>query len=206
MTATPRAILFDLGNVLVDVDYRLAIQRFPPGPLSGEEMLHRITAAGLIRETNLGRLAPVPFYERVRELVGLPPEMDFLAFRAAYCSIFRAKPEMDRLLARLAPRCRLGLLSNTDLMHHHVIEEQFPIFSVPTVRVLSYQVGLFKPDPAIYRLAVERLGTAPAETLFVDDLQANVDGARAVGLQGLLFSGEPALARDLQHLGMLTPP
>ena len=200
---SPRAILFDLGNVLVDVDYREAIRRFPPLPCPGEEVINRIIAAGLIRETNLGRLAPVPFFERARDLVGLPPEMDFDAFRAAYCSIFRAKPEMDALLAQLAPRCRLGMLSNTDIMHHHAIAERFPIFSVPSVRVLSYEVGLLKPDPAIYRLAAARLGLAPAEVLFVDDLPENVAGAQAAGLPAVLFTGAAALAGELRNRGVL---
>ena len=61
--------------------------------------------------------------------------------------------------------------------------------------VFSAEVGLVKPDPAIFRLAVEKFGVAPAETLFVDDNPQNLEGAAAVGLSTYLFDGDAARLR-----------
>ena len=58
-----------------------------------------------------------------------------------------------------------------------------------------------KPDPAIYRLALERFGLKPAEAVFIDDRADNVAGAEAVGVRGLVFTGAAALRRDLSGLG-----
>jgi putative hydrolase of the HAD superfamily len=59
--------------------------------------------------------------------------------------------------------------------------------------VISWEVGTVKPEPAIYRIAAERLGVAPGEALFVDDRPENVAGAEAVGMQGMLFEGDASV-------------
>jgi putative hydrolase of the HAD superfamily len=60
--------------------------------------------------------------------------------------------------------------------------------------VISWEVGIVKPEPAIYRLALERLAVAPGEALFVDDRAVNVEAAEAVGMQGMIFRGDAAVA------------
>jgi putative hydrolase of the HAD superfamily len=59
--------------------------------------------------------------------------------------------------------------------------------------VISWEVGALKPEPAIYRIALERLGAAAGETLFVDDRPENVAGAEALGIQGMLFAGDASV-------------
>jgi HAD superfamily hydrolase (TIGR01509 family) len=68
------------------------------------------------------------------------------------------------------------------------IEREFNWLANFDVLIWSYQHNMAKPDPAIYKLALERLGTPPEETLFIDDKQPNIDAARALGLVGILFS------------------
>jgi putative hydrolase of the HAD superfamily len=70
------------------------------------------------------------------------------------------------------------------------------------VRVWSYQLLLAKPDPAIYRHALKELGTEPAETLFIDDMPANVDAARALGLKAIQFATVERLAEELKAMGL----
>jgi putative hydrolase of the HAD superfamily len=70
------------------------------------------------------------------------------------------------------------------------------------VLVWSYQLRVAKPDPAIYLYALERLGTRPAETLFLDDRQENVDAANALGMKGLIFSTVEQLRLDLVDSGL----
>lgn len=70
------------------------------------------------------------------------------------------------------------------------------------VLVWSYQYGVAKPEPAIYRLVLEKLGTKPAETLFLDDKPINVDAARALGMKALVFSTVDQLRVDLVTKGL----
>jgi putative hydrolase of the HAD superfamily len=70
------------------------------------------------------------------------------------------------------------------------------------VLVWSYQLGIAKPDPAIYRYALEKLGTQPAETLFIDDKAENVEAAVALGMKGIIFSDAGKLRTDLVESGM----
>jgi HAD superfamily hydrolase (TIGR01509 family) len=70
------------------------------------------------------------------------------------------------------------------------------------VLVWSYQLRVAKPDPAIYRYALERLGTRPEETLFLDDKAENVETAVAMGMKGLIFSTVEKLRADLIDSGL----
>jgi FMN phosphatase YigB (HAD superfamily) len=70
------------------------------------------------------------------------------------------------------------------------------------VLIWSFQHRMAKPEPAIYRLVLEKLGTEPAETLFLDDKQLNVDAARALGMQALVFSNIDKLRTDLIAAGL----
>jgi 2-haloacid dehalogenase len=69
--------------------------------------------------------------------------------------------------------------------------------------VVSGEVGLLKPDPRIFRLAIERCALDPARTVFIDDVADNVAGGRSVGLHALQFVGPAQLRSDLQALGLL---
>ena len=68
---------------------------------------------------------------------------------------------------------------------------------------LSYEIGVMKPNPAIYLAATENVGTPPEHCLFVDDLQDNVDGAQAVGMQGIRFENATRLSRYFKDLCLL---
>lgn len=109
----------------------------------------------------------------------------------------------DTLLAyaeSLRPAYKVALLSN---VRPHAMDAYF----TPVERaqyfdtvVLSSEVGLVKPQPEIYELAAERLGVAPREAVFVDDLPANCDGARAVGMHAVVYTGLRQAQADLAAL------
>jgi putative hydrolase of the HAD superfamily len=97
---------------------------------------------------------------------------------------------------------RTGILSNMGDSVLEVILEKFAWIADFDVLIWSYQHGLVKPDQAIYELLLNRLGTAPEETLFLDDKQENIEGARRLGIQGLQFSTVDQLRQDLISSGM----
>lgn len=96
---------------------------------------------------------------------------------------------------------RTAILSNMGDSVLENIEREFAWIHGFDALIWSYQLGLAKPAPEIYRHALESLGTQPAETLFLDDKQINIDAARALGMQGLQYSTIDRLRADLAANG-----
>jgi len=82
------------------------------------------------------------------------------------------------------------------------IEREFDWIHRFDVLIWSYQLGIAKPDPAIYHAVLSKLGTAPAETLFIDDKQVNIEAAQALGMKAILFSDVDQLRIDLVAAGL----
>ena len=103
---------------------------------------------------------------------------------------------MADLVRWLRGRYRTGLLSNASDILPRLLRERYGLGGLFDVEVISALVGLAKPDPAIYQLALERLGTAPEATIFVDDYEPNVAAAAALGIPAIHFVGYEALIPD----------
>ena len=110
---------------------------------------------------------------------------------------FRAYPEVPDVLARLRARgARLAVVSNWDVSLHDVLERTGLRPLVDAV-VISAELGVAKPDPAIFRAALDRLGVAPDGAVHVgDSLEHDVAGARAAGLEAVLVNRNGAVAPD----------
>ncbi|HQP20827.1 MAG TPA: HAD-IA family hydrolase [Phenylobacterium sp.] len=115
----------------------------------------------------------------------------------------RVCPAWAQALDGLAGRTDLAIITNSGpttratLIARHRLERWFPVI------VISAEEGLSKPDPRIYLSASELLGRAPTECLFVDDRAANVEGAQAVGMGGVVFtSSAQTIPMVLERLGV----
>jgi putative hydrolase of the HAD superfamily len=97
---------------------------------------------------------------------------------------------------------KTGILSNMGDNVLESLEANFPWLNDFDVLIWSYQHNLAKPEPEIYHLLLERLGTAPEETLFLDDKLVNIEAARHLGLQALQFSTVEQLRQDLITTGL----
>jgi epoxide hydrolase-like predicted phosphatase len=82
---------------------------------------------------------------------------------------------------------RTGILSNSFVGAREREQDAYGFQDMCDTIVYSHEVGHLKPEPAAYRIVCERLGVAPGEALFLDDVQANVDGAHAVGMRAITF-------------------
>jgi putative hydrolase of the HAD superfamily len=101
---------------------------------------------------------------------------------------------------------RLGILSNMGDGVLGYMRPRFPWLSQFDHLTWSCELGVVKPDPAIYLHTVKKLGVSPDRALFIDNLQKNVDGAEAVGLQAALFENVEQLQNDLHRRGFPLPP
>jgi putative hydrolase of the HAD superfamily len=110
------------------------------------------------------------------------------------------------LIERLRTRYKTAVLSNADRTLLHTIKHEHRIDHLFDVIVCSADVGMAKPEERIYALTARRLGVSPESCVFVDDLAANVEGARAAGMLGVHFLIDEGhdLAAQLAALGVAT--
>ncbi|MBS1806216.1 MAG: HAD family phosphatase [Acidobacteria bacterium] len=97
---------------------------------------------------------------------------------------------------------RTAILSNMGDTVLSSIEREFDWLPQFDVLIWSFQHNMAKPDPAIYKLTLERLGTRPEETVFIDDKQPNIDAARALGIVGILFTNIERLREQIIEQGL----
>lgn len=108
---------------------------------------------------------------------------------------------LDRLEARNVPLYALTNMSSETYPRHR---ENFPKLKIFIDTVVSGDEGLLKPDPAIYELALKRMGSPePQSVIFIDDSAKNIDAARALGLETHLFDGAAGLEKKLTEVGLL---
>jgi len=196
-----RSFIFDIGNVLLPFDFNRALQRIQARtrlPLS-----HLAASYHPLQNTyESGQITLTQFVERsiaLTEFEGTPPE-----FIAAWQEIFDENPAMFALVERLHGHYPLYLLSNTSDLHADYFEAQYPVFSSFSDAVYSYRVGCMKPEPAIYEIAARQFGVEPGETVFIDDLPANVAAAREYGFHAIQYDHRQhtRLLEELAALGV----
>ena len=101
---------------------------------------------------------------------------------------------------------RLGILSNMGFGVLDYMRPRFPWLAQFDYLTFSCDLGIVKPDPAIYLHTVKKLGVAPDQALFIDNLETNITGAQAVGLHAALFQNVEQLQKDLSQRGFPLPP
>lgn len=111
----------------------------------------------------------------------------------------RLDHDLVRYLRGLRPQFRVGLLSNAYGALRAELAERWRIEDAFDQIVISAEVGLAKPQPEIYRLAAERLGVPPKSILFIDDFDANIQAARHVGMEAILFRPPDVALRQIQE-------
>jgi glucose-1-phosphatase len=197
-----RALIFDLGKVIVDFSYAEAYRRMQSlSGLNPDELRARLFAGPLAVDFECGRVDSQSFIAEVNHR--METRISPADFGHLWSSIFHATPLLpESLLQNLRSRHRLVLLSNTNPLHFGMIRETYPHIVHFDALVLSYELGVMKPDPAIYRAALDQAHCAPDECLFFDDMPGNVAGARALGLHARQFSGYDQLLLDLAEFGI----
>lgn len=197
-----QTIIFDFGNVVGFFDHRLVSSRLlPHAAVAAEEIHQLIFGSALEDEYEKGKLTSAEFLRHLRDRCGLGCSDDVVV--QSYADIFWPNADVCALLPRLKPAYSLMLASNTTELHFRQFREQFadPLRYFDDV-VLSFEVGVRKPSPAYFEHCLNRAGCPASACVFIDDLPANVAGARACGLHGIVYTGPDGLRRELAALGV----
>src|SRR5580658_7647541 len=196
-----KAVIFDLGRVLVNFDFQRGYRALEGlCPYSAAEIPVRIRSTGLVRRFETGLIGPRDFYAQFSELLGLT--IDYSRFCEIWTSIFAEALLPESLLESLAARYRLVLLSNTNPIHFEMIRAAYPHLRHFHRLVLSHEVGALKPQPEIYRAAIEAAQCRPEECSFTDDILVFVEGARQMGIDAVQFESREQIERELSARGI----
>lgn len=202
--ANVEAIIFDLGNVLIDFDHTISakrISRFTGIPWKEIfELFFDSPLTGLFEE---GKISPEEFFLEVKEMLNL--KLDYDTFVPIWNDIFFLTKN-NRFVYNLAKDLRknynLALLSNINILHLDYLKKNFPIFEPFHHILASCDVALRKPDPLIYKKTLEILESKPTQTFYTDDRAELVQSAKQLGIQAVVFKDIEQLKKDLTGAGV----
>jgi 2-haloacid dehalogenase/putative hydrolase of the HAD superfamily len=199
----PRAVIWDIGNVIVRWDPRTLYSKVFPDPAQCDRFLNDICTMAWHGPTDCG----VTFADNCAALSARFPEHEaaIWAWKHRWGEMFSGPiSETEAAIAALQARgVPQYALSN---MSHETVDTTFamsPAFRRLDGRIISGHEGVMKPDAAIFHLACERFGFAAEEALFVDDSATNIEAARALGFHVHRFTDPAALRPALEGLGLL---
>ncbi len=199
----PRALLLDLGNVLVRFDHGLTLARLEATTGVPAEALRPHVFGPLERDFDLGRIGATAFFRAVERAAGLPRLPDAV-WTAAWRDIFFRDERALALLPRLAPDVAPVLVSNTNPLHWEGVLAVAPeLPRLLPLRALSFEIGTGKPDPAHFRAALALAGAAPREAVFADDREEMVAAARALGIDAFAVGSTDDLEHGLRTRDLL---
>ena len=146
-----------------------------------EEMMH---------DGDVGAVPDDELYRRLGKTVGVPGDV----IRREWEDLVIPDQKTVALIRELKSRYRVVLLSNAMSEYLRYALDKCGIADLFDDVIVSAEVKLVKPDPAIFRLALDRAGVVAKDALMIDDVQKNLDGAKSVGIDGYLFRSAAGLA------------
>ena len=159
-----------------------------PAPASPSEIADRWNRCPHSQAFGLGKLSADDYAARFLRDWGI--DLEPSRFLREYRSWSRSLlPGARELLADLRPRYRLAALSNSNELHWDRNSTEIGVTELFEVAISSHHVGLSKPDPAIYRVALDRLRVSPDAVVFFDDLEPNVIAASELGIRAFQVEG-----------------
>jgi FMN phosphatase YigB (HAD superfamily) len=197
-----KAIIFDLGRVLVNFDFERgyrALEGHCPYPAA--EIPKRLSTGNLVERFETGLIEPRDFVAQMSGVLGLT--MDYDQFCGIWTSIFTETLVPEWMLAGLAERYRLVLLSNTNMIHFEGLRETHrDLLRHFDSLVLSYEVKAMKPQPEIFRAAVDYADCRPGECFYTDDIADYVRAAKRLGIDAVQFESLTQLQREFTARGI----
>jgi HAD superfamily hydrolase (TIGR01509 family) len=195
-----QAVIFDFGGVLVRmIDDRPRVKLAEQLGVPVSHLDELVFFSDSARRASMGEIKVAQHWMAVGDALGIQPEA-MPGFLEQYWSADDVNWPLLAFIKGLHPDYKVGLLSNAWDDLRKTMQERWNMAVLFDDLVISAEVGIAKPDPRIYRLALQRLDVQPAEAVFIDDMPVNVEAARREGLFAIQFLDTQQTLTDLQSL------
>lgn len=196
-----QTIIFDLGNVLIKIDYTRFLKNLSLDGRYNEKEIYNL----LVEPTSLyekGIIDSRTFYEKAINKISI--NVDYEYFYNAWCSVASEVVEgMEEIVEKLNNVYPLYLLSNTNEAHLEYILDKFRILKYFREMFLSYKIGSMKPEQKIYKVMLEKLNVNPKEILYIDDKLENLEAAKEFGIISYKFINSLELNKYLKFIKLM---
>ena len=194
-------VVFDLGGVLIDWNPRYLYKKLFKDPVKMEAFLTNVVGHDWNATFDAGR----PFEEGVRDLVKQHPEQAEMiaAYHTRWAEMLGdAIDGTVTILKELKPNYRLLALSNWSAETFPFARKRFEFLKDFETILVSGEEKLIKPDPKFYQLLETRHQVNPKDAVFIDDVQKNIDAAKALGYNAILFKDPAQLRAELRAFNL----
>lgn len=201
--SAPKAVIFDLGKVLVDFDYSIAARRIAArGKITVVEIAQFINQASLFNRYESGAITTQQFFDEICQVTGFGGTLE--EFSRCFADIFFPIEPMIQLQAELRQRgFKTYAFSNTNELAVEHIRRCFPFYANLDGYILSYQHGVMKPDARLYEVVERQSGRRGADLLYLDDRPENVTAGAARGWQVILQESPEKSLAAIRQLGLV---
>ena len=182
-----RAVLFDIGNVLLKFDFNRAARAMAETSRSSAPEI-RLELDRWQHRHETGIVSSDEFSAQVREIIGYTAAESL--FHRQFCDIFTVNEPMWEFARSLFGKVPVFLFSNISHWHEAWVFEHYPEFESFDGGFYSWRIGAMKPDPAFYHEAVSSLPFQPNEIAYMDDMPMNVAGGLAAGFRTLAYDAD----------------
>lgn len=192
-------LVFDMGHVFIDFEWDAVCHGFCAKSGKTADDLRGVMREVATLGYESGKIDTAGFLAAMNQRLGT--EITREEFEQLWTHTFRENLEMAELLQKLRSQRPLYLLSNTNEVHYEWLQRTYNVERHFDELILSYKVGWSKPEADIYREVLRRCGRPASDCLFIDDLECNIEAAKALGMHTIHFRGVADLKQKLSELG-----
>jgi len=195
-----KAVFFDLGGVILRTEYQAPRQHLAESLGMDYDDIDKVVFGGGVNgaRATIGEITEEEHWQNVMKILKLPAS-ETERVREEFFAGDVIDHEIVDFLRSIKPRCRTGLISNAwSGLRDYIMREKFD--DAFHHMVISAEVGVAKPDPKIYHIALEQLQVKPKEAVFVDDFMENVTACEKVGMKGIHFKDSRSTLQQLKKL------
>jgi glucose-1-phosphatase len=196
---TIKAVFFDLGGVIVRTEYQAPRQHLAERfGMDYEDIDKIVFGSGTAARASVGEIDEEEHWRNVMKILKLPAS-DCERVRDAFFAGDVIDHEILYLLRSIKPRYKTGLISNAwSGLRDYIVREKFD--DAFHHMVISAEVGVAKPDPKIFHIALEQAQVRAKEAIFVDDFLENIEACEKIGIKGIHFKDAVQAIRELKKL------
>ncbi len=194
-----RHIIFDLGNVLVDIHPERTMKHFAQRCGQPIKTVQSFFLSQLHLDFMAGKYTPDAFYRKM--IRQYPCQISLEEFVRIWEEVIgEPKPGIENLVRSLATDYKLAICSNTDPWHWNVVTRNYRFVQYFERFFLSYQIGYNKPHPRVFETILQELRCPGEEIIFIDDSEENIKTAEKFGIHGIVASNTEEIQKGLVQL------